>query len=1030
MPQRLAKNVARSATSLVIATEEMPSSITTPEGRNGHLMNLDDILHPDSHLNVYLNKQHIESLQEEVNVLKLFLEGSQERGYDGEMMKKLERRIRDAALTAADFIDSHVYISNHKYDDDYLPKRNIGWKQISLIANQSFTHIIKEIKSVMLEVNKISDVPKTVKLQGLNSSEYLLRTILPSRSPPSQDCQNATNKLVGIDGHIQTLLHQLTQGSHRVVIPIVGMGGIGKTTLAERIYNDPLVIYHFYIRAWITIPQGHTTSVVYRVREMFLGLLKCFTKFTNEIDVKTNEELGDQIYKTLKDRKYLVVLDDMWQTLDWDILKMFLPDDKNGSRIILTSRLANIASNIRPSSSPHCMHFLKAAESWELLESKLFPKESCPPELVEIGKRIGIKCQGLPIAIVVVAGTLSKMEKTLESWTEIAENVESLVAKDPDQCINILALSYNYLPNYLKACFLYIGAFPRDNEIHVSRLIWLWIAEGFVQPIRGRCLEEVAEKHLEDLVNRNLVLVGKRRSNGRIKTCHIHDLLREFCLREALKEKFMYVIEQNVPSILVKSIVPRRISLHADILHFSACSIPLARTFLCYEVNKNLPHMFLLEVMDQIDFKLLRVLDIEFLRSNHFPIEIVQLIHLRYLALSTSCVLPGLIFKLQKLQTLVIDDPWGGQYLPMEILQMPHLRHIRFKRGCYFPLPCNGGIEENGNLVLQNLQTLSTVIGPVSCSKQLFACLPALRKLEIFATESNSEIEWSSECLSNLVCLNQLESLKCSFLYRPTMQRLPREDRFPASLKKLTLSGSYLPWDDMAILGKLPKLEVLKLGSFAFEGDEWIPVEGGFLQLKLLLMENSDPMTWDADETHFPKLHHLILKECYRLVEIPESIGDVPTLQIIEVHDCSYWVVDNHPYDAIATVLQFNNLELQEFREDSRLRAVSGPGEIEQLEGKTLNYLRIGAINLRHTISQLKHNRSMKIKSSQLSLSGNDRVSLMKCKQKMIPRRLQSATKGTAKIKASRRESNGYCSAHFVNSAAEYEPVGKGHLAR
>ncbi|KAL0390401.1 UNVERIFIED_CONTAM: putative disease resistance protein [Sesamum calycinum] len=340
--------------------------------------------------------------------------------------------------------------------------------------------------------------------------------------------------------------------------------------------------------------------------------------------------------------------------------------------------------------------------------------------------------------------------------------------------MNILALSYNYLPNFLKACFLYMGAFPKDYEIPVSRLIWLWIAEGFVLPVRSKCLEDVANDYLEDLVNRNLILVGKRRLDGRIKTCRIHDLLRDLCMIEAQNENFLHVIERYAQVFLMGAIAPR--------------------------------------LMDRMDFKLLRVLDIELLQSNHFPIEIVELIHLRYLALAINCELPGSISKLQNLQSLIIDHIWEGQYLPREIWMMPQLRHIRLKRGCYFPRPHSRGIKEKSQLVLQNLQTLSTLTGPKS-----------------------SVAEW---------------------------------DHFPANLKKLTLTGSFLPWEDMAKLAVLPKLEVLKLRSLAFEGHVWRAVEGGFFQLKLLLVENSDPMIWDADASHFPNLQQLVLRECHRLTEI------------------------------------------------------------------------------------------------------------------------------------------------------------------
>ncbi|KAK6157935.1 hypothetical protein DH2020_005249 [Rehmannia glutinosa] len=857
------------------------------------MRNLEEILLPDSYP-IHLKKDQIEYLQKEFSLfLKLFLKDSQESEYDLEVVEKLEIKIRDLAHKVTDFIDAQLYICNAR--PALLPERDLGLKKISLISHQSFTQIVDEIKPVKLEVVQLFE---NMKSDGKTIPAP--QDLTPSSSNSPQDLtpssSNTENKLVGIDTDIEELLERLSGPSlHRLVIPIVGMGGIGKTTLAERIYNHEYVIYYFHIRAWITIPLAHTMTLAGRTREMFVGLLKCFTSITDDFHKMNNENLGIKLYKTLKGMKYLVVLDDMWQNQDWDILKIFLPDDKNGSRIILTSRLRNVCVHVNPKSSPHCMHFLKAADSWELLESKLFPKERCPRELIEIGKRIAVKCQGLPLAIVVVAGILNNMDKTSESWTKIAGSVESIVANYPECYINILALSYNYLPNSLKACFLYVGAFPREYEIPVSRLIWLWIAEGFILPVSGKLLEDVADDYLEDLVNRNLIIVGKRRSNGKIKTCHIHDLLRDMSLREAQKENFLHVIKPYAPSSLVKAIAPRHISLHSNNLHtVSMHSMPLTRTYMCYSMKQNLADLFLLEFMDQMDFKLLRVLDIELLLSNHFPIVIVDLIHLRYLALAINCELPRSIFKLQNLQTLIVDHIWeGGQYLPWEIWKMPQLRHIRLKMGCYFPHPYSRGVEDKGQLVLKNLHTLSTIIGPVSCSIQVFSCLPGLRKLKIFATESDSQTDRSSNSLTNLVCLNQLETLKCSFLYRSREHQLPRGHNFPANLKKLALSGSYLPWEDMATLAVLPKLEVLKLTSFAFDGDKWTTVEDGFVELKILLLENSDPKIWVADDFHFPKLQQLILRECHRLTEIPEGIGNILTLQMIEVQDCSFCVIQS-----------------------------------------------------------------------------------------------------------------------------------------
>ncbi|XP_073288377.1 putative late blight resistance protein homolog R1A-3 [Primulina huaijiensis] len=848
------------------------------------IQNLEEILR-DNPLSVHLRKQHIETLHEDASSLLSFLRDSEEKGYDHELLKELEMLTRDGVHKAADFIDSYVFINRSA---ECGSRWRVGWKQISLLAHQSFTQIIEEIKSIKLKVLKIYES----KVPG--------REVLAAKNPPVQDLSLSSpdleEKLVGIDTDIEMLVLRLAEPSlHLQVIPIVGMGGIGKTTLAKRIYDDPYIVYHFYVRAWVTITQGLTVSVIYQVRTILLSILGCLTTITDEIREKTNEELGEQLYQNLKGMRYLVVLDDMWDTKAWNNLKMFFPDDVNGSRIMLTSRLYDVADCVCPNCSPHCMHFLRASESWDLLKSKLPATESFPPELVETGKHIAKRCQGLPLAVVVVAGILNKMGMNLEVWKKIAESVDALVSEDPERHLDILALSYNCLPGFLKACFLYMGSFPRDYDIPASRLLWLWVAEGFINPVAGKSFEDVAEKYLEDLVSRNLILVGKRRSNGTIKSCYIHDLLRDLCEKESKKENFLNVIKRFASIYPMQPVYQRRVSLHASILHYSYSvnPMPLTRSFLCFDMNKILPDFFLSEFMDQMDFKLLRVLDIMLLRSNHFPIEIVDLVNLRYLALAVNCELPGSICKLKNLQTLIIDHIWEGQYLPWEIWKMRELRHVHLRRGCYFPLPCSRNTEDNSLLVLKNLQTLSTIIGTLSCSKEIFARVMHLRKLEIFGTESDSEAEWHSECLSNLVCLKELETLKCSFLYRPRKHRLPQWKTFPENLKKLTLSGSYFPWVDMATLGMLPNLEVLKLRHFAFEGFSWNPVEDGFPQLKVLLMENSDPVNWDAESSHFPNLRRLVLRECQRLREIPEGIGYISTLEIIELHDCEISLVNS-----------------------------------------------------------------------------------------------------------------------------------------
>ncbi|KAL7163282.1 hypothetical protein ACSBR2_039388 [Camellia fascicularis] len=162
---------------------------------------------------------------------------------------------------------------------------------------------------------------------------------------------------------------------------------------------------------------------------------------------------------------------------------MYFPNDNNGSRVMFTSRLKEVAMHASPDCHPHCLRPLTEEESWELLQRKVFQNKSCPPQLIEIRKQIMKRCEGLPLAIVVIAGLLAKNIKTQESWKKVVQSVSSYIVSDPNQYLDTLALSYNHLPRHLKPCFLYLGAFPEDQEISVQRLIWLWITEGFIQKI-------------------------------------------------------------------------------------------------------------------------------------------------------------------------------------------------------------------------------------------------------------------------------------------------------------------------------------------------------------------------------------------------------------------------------------------------------------------------------------------------------------------------------------------------------------------
>ncbi|KAL0437051.1 UNVERIFIED_CONTAM: putative late blight resistance proteinR1A-4 [Sesamum radiatum] len=675
------------------------------------------------------------------------------------------------------------------------------------------------------------------------------------------------------------------------IISIVGMGGIGKTTLARNLYNDSLIDYHFEIRAWVVLSQD------YNMKLMFTSLVCSTGEPNGELNHKSIEELAERLYKNLKGRRYLVVMDDVWDTEVWDDVKRFFPDDNNGSRIILTTRQSDVAAYANSSNSIHQMSLLSPDASWDLLRKMVFGEKDCPSTLETIGQKIAHNCKGLPLAIVVIGSLLSKDNTTQEDWGRIAEDVKSAARNGGDQFMEILSLSYNYLPHHLKACFLYMGVFTEDYEIFVSQLIKLWIAEGFVKPPTPKSFEQVAEDYLKDLVDRCLIQVQRRTYTGEIKTCTIHDMLRELCMKKAHDEKLYQTMNRHSRVVPQGRSDQRRFSIHGGTFghHTNDCDSYVLSRSLLYFCNG--PGHSLL-VSFTTSCRPLRVLDALTVRFYDFPVGVMELVHLRYLALTCSHMdeLPASIYKLGNLQTLIVyrgDLPypfWFPQdifYMTLNIWKMPQLRHIMLERG-FLPYPFLEPVVKD-SVVLENLQTLTGVID-LRCTKEVCAIMPNLKKLGVsyISYIDDSQDKWSSYKFNNFVYLHQLETLKCRFITNPLANKfLPVNLTFPPNLKKLTLSGCRIPWEKMTVVGTLPNLQILKLRDYAFEGSTWEANEGEFSKLKFLLIDVSNLVHWRANDTHFPQLQHLRLSRCFSLEEIPLEIGEIQTLEMLELYECS-----------------------------------------------------------------------------------------------------------------------------------------------
>ncbi|KAF5455632.1 hypothetical protein F2P56_025186 [Juglans regia] len=313
------------------------------------------------------------------------------------------------------------------------------------------------------------------------------------------------------------------------------MGGLGKTTQAREIYNNDAIKSRFNCRAWMTVSQN------FRTRELLLQILKCQMPKSDDLirslEDMSRDELKKRLLEYLRGKRYLIVMDDVWITEIWDEIRSAFPDDFNGSRILITSRIQEVAphTSLNP---PYSLPFIKEDESWNLFREMVLPGGYPKKFLADLGRQIAQRCLGIPLSIVLLFGVLANKGKTHRIWSKVIADVNWYPAQATTLRDDILNLSYTHLPRNLKPCFLYLGAYPKDFEIPASQLIHLWIAEGLINCGSNEDIEEVAENYLKELIARNLIQVVERRSDGGAKTCHVHDLLQDLCISKGAEEVF------------------------------------------------------------------------------------------------------------------------------------------------------------------------------------------------------------------------------------------------------------------------------------------------------------------------------------------------------------------------------------------------------------------------------------------------------------------------------------------------------------
>ncbi|PHT77569.1 hypothetical protein T459_21091 [Capsicum annuum] len=777
-----------------------------------------------------------------------------------------------------------------------------------VLANDEKTHerLSDTLQLVAEDIDRIWKVSTKIQDKGKQVSAG---SLVQDFSSSTNNILNVNNNMVGRDDQKERLLENLTgnYSGEPKVIPIVGMGGIGKTTLAKEVYNHESILHHFDVRAWATVSQQHN------IKKILLSLLQSTIKMDDAIKTKGEAELADMLQKSLKRKRYLIVLDDIWSCEVWDGMRRCFPtEDSPGSRILLTTRNNEVARDAGIENLSMQMNFMNQDESWNLFKSAAFSNEVLSFEFETIGKKIAEKCHGLPLTIVVVAGLL-KSKGAIEDWESVAKDVTSFITNDPDElCSHVLGLSYNHLTSDLITCLLHFGIFPEDSEIPAKNLMRSWMAEGFLK--LGNDLEAEAEKCLQELVDRCLVLVCKKSLDGtKIRSCKVHDLIYDLCVIEIQREN-IFIMNDTVLDysysecryLSMQKMQPfKRVT--GDEIDYCPYGLyrelltPVHRQLRDHDNNdllKRTHSIFSFHLKDSyfsglqselIHFKLLKVLELRDILIDNFPVQILSLIWLRYLSLQchVNLDIPPEICKLWNLQTFIVQVPpvfIGRSVLityPEEIWGLMQLRHLKVSK-FYLPNPPNVSADKGSHMGFSNIQTIS-YLSLDCCTNEVILGIQNVKELGINGYEINFNSIRDSGLLNNLVHLQQLETLSfigCFPLFPASASA------FPATLKKLMLRFTLLSWSDLDIIAELPNLEVLKVMDYACRGEEWHPNVRRFARLKLLLIEYNDLKYWKATDDNFPVLERLVLNECRYLKEIPIEFAEIHTLQLIELTRC------------------------------------------------------------------------------------------------------------------------------------------------
>ncbi|CAO2149937.1 unnamed protein product [Urochloa humidicola] len=785
-------------------------------------------------------REKIKSLSLELEVVHAVLRKIGDVPLDqlDELVSLWVRDVREASYDMEDIVDTFlVRVDDHEPIDPNIMLRHLRKKMGGLF---------KKIKARRKISSLIQDMIKKLEEVAARRGRYTLDSIVAKPvaaktiDPRILNLYKRATELVGIDGPRDELINMLSfganvdvPGKNMKVVSVVGFGGLGKTTLAKAVYDQ--LKPHFEHTAFVPVGQNPDVKKVFR--DILIGLDK--EKYTNsDLMVLDEKQLMDELNEFVEEKRYFIVIDDIWDKTTWNLIRGALQDSNCGSRIIVTTRISEVATH---AGEAYKKQPLSSDNSEKLLYARLVDGEGkyFDSPSAEACDKILKKCGGVPLAIITIASLLAS--KPGVDWSEVYNTIGFGHGgnDDVDNTRKILSFSYYDLPSHLKACLLYLSVFLEDQVIEKNSLIRMWIAEGFINEEQAAGIElyELGERCFNELINRSMIQPVETDDEGHVYGCRVHDMVFDLIRSVSSQEKFVTVLDgderQKLPGTIARRLALQHIKEHNG-GELANIAVGKLRSFIASQCNLGSSYPRIIPVS-------LRVLQMVYCKEGMLD-YLGSLHHLRYLQLSYMGIneLPREVRYLRFLQTMDILNCANIKELPEDVGLLTQLVCLRLAWEIRVPVGLIGKLTALQELWMGPVAAANDDDDDAAVRIQFVKELGKLRELRILDTyidvKSESNERALLESLGNLHNIRSLDiggssvynehgtrhegllscrhvqylRLKC-FMFSELAACI--ESSFAPNLSYLEVEVLVVKEQDMETLARLPELCCLKLHS-------------------------------------------------------------------------------------------------------------------------------------------------------------------------------------------------------------------------